>query len=154
MVLQRFLEFRTINDLRQVVDRYMRLEVDGDNFAKEKNFENAVKAMLEQEGFIVLKKQDVENTQKAINEREFANVDRQIPDISIKCRDGLALLELKFDDSPKVYKDDIDKIDNYLKEAVCAASGVLFLDATCYPGWKQCQKNSKYHYYWDLKKKG
>ena len=144
---------KTIDDLCRVVENYMRLKVDGDKFTDEKHFERAVRDMLEHEGFEVLKKQDVENTNSAVNERDFANVDRQIPDISIKCIDGLVFLELKVKRTPKVYQEDEEKCANYLKQGKCNAAGVLFLDDTERLNWKRCQKNTKYYYLWKLQKK-
>ena len=141
---------KTIDDLCRVVENYMRLKVDGDKFTDEKHFERAVRDMLEHEGFEVLKKQDVENTNSAVNERDFANVDRQIPDISIKCIDGLVFLELKFKRTLKVYQEDKEKCANYLKQGKCNAAGVLFLDNVKREGWKACRGNNDYNYYFEI----
>lgn len=144
---------KTIDDLCRVVENYMRLKVDGDKFTDEKHFERAVRDMLEQAGFKVQPKQDVKNTIASVNEKYFGDVNRQIPDISIQCKDGLVFLELKFKNTPQKYIEDIEKVANYLRLGKCDAAGVLFLDDTQYSGWEQCKKNPKYYYFWQLKKK-
>jgi hypothetical protein len=153
---QRFSEkknLNTIDELCTIIEHYMRFEVDGDNFRDEQHFENAVRAVLEQAGFKVQPKQDVKNTIASVNEKYFGDVNRQIPDISIQCKDGLVFLELKFKNTPQKYIEDIEKIANYLRLGKCDAAGVLFLDDTQYSGWEQCKKNPKYYYFWQLKKK-
>lgn len=148
------LSLKTIDELRDVVERYMKYEVDGDMFVNEEAFENAVRAMLKQSGFEVFDKEDVANAIKEISERHFSSdVNRQIPDISIQCREGLVFLELKFKNTPAAYQADIEKVANYLKQGKCVAAGILFLDETRYPDWAQCVKNRKYFYLWRLGKK-
>ena len=153
---QRFSEkknLNTIDELCAIIEHYMKFEVDGDNFRDEQHFENAVRAVLEQAGFKVQPKQDVKNTIASVNEKYFGDVNRQIPDISIQCKDGLVFLELKFKNTPQKYIEDIEKVANYLRLGKCDAAGVLFLDDTQYSGWEQCKKNPKYYYFWQLKKK-
>ena len=150
MELRRFLEYRTIDDLHRVVENYMKHEVDGDKFRDEQAFEDAVRAILKKSGFEVLEKHNVEHTRELVEEKLFSGVDGQIPDISIQCRDGLVFLELKFKNTPQKYKEDIEKVANFLRAGKCDAAGVLFLDDTHYPGWEQCKKNPKYYYLWRL----
>lgn len=142
----------TIDALRLCVNLYMYNTIDGDKFKNEQEFEDDIRNMLKGVGFKVLEKHNVENT-KIIYERDFADVEKQIPDIAIQCIDGLVFLELKFKRSPQVYLDDIEKVNNYLKKGKCAAAGVLFLDDVYRDRWKQCQKNHKYYNYWQLDKK-
>lgn len=143
---------KTIKELSIAVNNFMRYEVDGDMFANEQDFENAVRTMLEQEGFVVLEKHNVENTRELVERHFSSDVNLQIPDISVQCKDGLVFLELKFKNTPNNYQADEEKISNYLKEKKCVVAGVLFLDEIHYKDWVQCQQNKKYYYYWQLYK--
>lgn len=143
---------KSIDELQVIVNRYMRFEVDGDMFADEQHFENAVRATLKASGFDVLEKHNVENIRKLVTEKYYSKVEDQIPDISVQCKEGLVFLELKFKNKPQNYIDDVDKVNNYLTKSKCVAAGVLFLDVTQYDDWTQCKKNCDYYYYWKLDK--
>lgn len=142
---------KTIDDLRSVIDFYMRWEINGDEFGDEQDFEDAVREKLEESGFEVIEKQNVKNTQEAVRGL-FSNIKAQIPDISVQCAEGLVFLELKRCNTPANYEADIDKVNNYLEKGECAAAGVLFIDTTRYEEWKLCTKGKldTYYYYWDL----
>ena len=69
----------TIDALRLCVNLYMYNTIDGDKFKNEQEFEDDIRNMLKGVGFKVLEKHNVENT-KIIYERDFADVEKQIPD--------------------------------------------------------------------------
>ena len=135
---------KTIDDLENAIRSYMDFDVEGSDFEDEQDFEDAVKEMLIDEGFKVLPKKNVENTNKLIEGTFSKNVDRQIPDISVDCEDGTVMLELKFCREPSVYEDDEDKVEGYLRAGVCDVSGVLFLDDVMRKGWKTCGMNDDF----------
>jgi hypothetical protein len=154
--LQRF--GKTIEDLRKVVNSYMRWDVNGDDFkvSKEHGFEDAVREKLESENFKVLVKRNVRNTEKLLEEKLFAeDVEGKIPDIAVVFGDKVALLELKYHNDITKYDQDEDKIKKYLPREKCIASGVLFLDYKYHEGWTLCMKgnDAKYYYYWQLLEK-
>lgn len=146
---------KKIDELCQVIDFYMRWEVNGDEFGDEQDFEDVVREKLENSGFEVLDKQNVKNTQEAVRGLFSKNVKAQIPDISVQCAEGLVFLELKFCNTPSNYEADLDKVNNYLEKGECAAGGVLFMDTTRYEGWNVCSKGAlnNYYYYWELAKR-
>lgn len=146
---------KSIEELRQMVENYMKFTVNGNNFSNEQDFEDNIREMLEDAEFIVLEKHNVENTQ-AIGRQLFSeNMKSKIPDISILCAEGLVFLELKFCNTPAMYQADVEKAARYLDEGECEAAGVLFMDTTQYPGWKRCLRGlrNKYYYYWELENK-
>ena len=144
---------KSIDELRCVVNNYMRYEVDGDKFKDEQEFEDEVRKLLKAHGFKI--QEDKHNVGNAINEareRLFAGrIEDKIPDIVVECAEGLVFLELKFKNTDTMYHSDIEKVQMYRELKECAASGVLFLDEKYKIGWLQCQKNKKYYYYWSLK---
>lgn len=143
---------KSIDELRQTVENYMKFTVNGDNFSNEQDFEDDVRNMLEGADFIVLEKHNVENTQ-AIGRQLFSeNMKSKIPDISVLCAEGLVFLELKYCSTPAMYEADMEKAAKYLEEGECEAAGVLFMDTTQYQGWKRCLRSfrNKYYYYWEL----
>lgn len=145
-------EKKSVSELRNVVANYMRNVVNGDDFINEQQFEDEVRDMLEAAGFIIQDKHDVENAIREINERQVSGtVFEKVPDITVECREGLVFLELKFRNTEKMYRSDIDKVNKYRKLPECAAAGVLFLDEGYRYGWLKCLKNPKYYYYWDLR---
>lgn len=141
---------KTIDDLENAIRSYMDFDVEGSDFEVEQDFEDAVKEMLIDEGFKVLPKKNVENTNKLIEGTFSKNVDRQIPDISVECEDGIVMLELKFCREPSVYADDEDKVEGYLKADKCDVAGVLFLDDVMRKDWKTCGMNDDFNYKFDL----
>lgn len=146
---------KSIEELRQTVENYMKFTVNGDNFSNEQEFEKNIRDMLEGADFIVLEKHNVENTQ-AIGRQLFSeNMKSKIPDISILCAEGLVFLELKFCNTPAMYEADMEKVAKYLEEGECEAAGVLFMDTTQYQGWKRCYRGFRdsYYYYWELENK-
>lgn len=135
----------TINALFETIDEYMCNEVDGEMFEDEQDFENAIRAKLEEECFTVLPKRNVENTERMFC--EGVNVDNQIPDIAVKCDDGSVLLELKLRRSQADYDSDIQKVENYVDQEKCDVGGVLFLDNEEQEDWETCNANPRYWYY-------
>ena len=143
---------KTIQELRQTVENYMKFQVDGDNFTSEQEFEDEVRAMLISADFIVQDKHNVNNANKIAEERHFSGrIEDQIPDIAVECAEGLVFLELKFKNNDALYNMDRLKVRDFVTYKKCIAAGVLFLDEKYRQGWIQCQKNRKYYYYWDLK---
>lgn len=142
---------KTILELRQTVENYMKFQVDGDKFSSEQEFEDEVRAMLINAGFIVQDKHNVNNANKIAEERHFGRIEDQIPDIAVECAEGLVFLELKFKNNDAMYEMDKLKVRDFVTNKKCAAAGVLFLDEGYRPGWSRCEKNPKYYYYWDLK---
>ncbi len=144
---------KSIDELRLVVNNYMRYEVDGDKFNDEQEFENEVRKLLKAHGFKI--QDDKHNVENAINEakeRLFAGrVEDKILDIVVECAEGLVFLELKFKNTDTMYNSDIEKVQQYRKLKECAAAGVLFLDEGYRYGWLKCLKNPKYYYCWDLR---
>ena len=57
---------KSIDELRLVVNNYMRYEVDGDKFNDEQEFENEVRKLLKAHGFKI--QDDKHNVENAINE--------------------------------------------------------------------------------------
>ena len=141
---------KTINDLRNTVETYMRCVVDGDTFKNEQEFEDAVRKMLKSAGFTVLEKRNVANTIAIVEEKHFSDVNAQIPDLAVLCIEGLVLIEMKLRRESAAYKADVNKISQYVGEGKCVATGALFLDDEYHTGWKRCLVNSKYFYYWNL----
>lgn len=140
----------SLKDLKKVIEDYMINDVDGDDFENslEQGFENAVRKLLKSKGFDIIDKKNVKNTIAIAEEKEFADIDHQIPDGGIICSDGLALIEIKYCRDEKAYKADRDKVSGYLTQGKCQASGVLFLDIKQYPEWIICEKNPKYFFEW------
>ena len=125
-------EKKSVSELRNAVDNYMRNVVNGDDFINEQQFEDEVRDMLEAAGFIIQDKHNIENAIREINERQVSGaVFEKVPDITVECREGLVFLELKFRNTEKI--------------------GVLFLDEGYRYGWLRCLRNPKYYYYWDLR---
>ena len=155
-IMKNYLDFfnikpqKTINDLRNTVETYMRCVVDGDTFKNEQEFEDAVRKMLKSTGFTVLEKRNVANTIAIVEEKHFSDVDAQIPDLAVLCIEGLVLIEMKLRRESAAYKADVNKISQYVGEGKCVATGALFLDDEYHTGWKRCLVNSKYFYYWNL----
>lgn len=140
-------------DLYTAIDEYMQKNVDGKQFAYERDFEMAVRKILKNSGFDIPEKQNIKNTKEdLINEDNSANIDSQIPDIVVKSAKGLVFLELKFQRELNRYIDDLKKVKAYLDEKKCSNAGVLFLDQTekHFKGWKRCNKNETYSYLWCL----
>lgn len=142
---------KTIQELRQTVENYMKFQVDGDKFSSEQEFEDEVRAMLINAGFIVQDKHNVNNANKIAEERHFSRIEDQIPDIAVECAEGLVFLELKLKNNDAMYEMDKLKVRDFVIYKKCVAAGVLFLDEKYRQGWIQCQKNRIYYYYWDLK---
>ena len=142
---------KTINDLQTSVDFYMEWLVNGDNFEVEQDFEDDLREYLMNDGFDVMDKRNVENTNEAVSERLFSGrVEDQIPDIAVDCFNGLVFLELKFCDSPSLYSADVKKVNRFLEKNKCQAAGVLFLDNVKREGWKACRGNNDYNYYFEI----
>lgn len=140
---------KTIEDLRQTVDKYMKYKVDGDKFEKEEDFEREVRDMLEREGFIVQPKKNVKNSM--LFEKLYSgDIDNQIPDIVVECKEGKVFLELKLRKDDNWYKSDITKVHDYLTYNKCVASGVLFLHKGFHANWIQCLNNLEYWYFWRI----
>lgn len=137
---------KTIQELLDVIDKYMSNIIDGDNFNNEQDFEDEIRAMLEKEGFDVLEKHNVKNTQELVEQREFGAVEDQIPDIAVQCEDGLVFLELKLRATPQEYDEDIQKVKKYVELGKCKVGGVLFLSEVQRQGWSICQANKSYCY--------
>ena len=143
---------KCISELNSTIDKYMKNTVNGDQFKNEQNFEDAIRTMLKDKGFKVQEKQNVENAIKEVNERSFSGeLEREIPDIAVECREGLVFLELKFKNTDAMYSEDIRKVQDYREKKKCAAAGVLFLDKEQYRGWEHCVANPAYYYYLDLR---
>lgn len=138
----------TIQELFNVIDNYMSEAIDGDDFELEQDFEDAIRAKLEEECFTVFPKRNVENTKELVEQRIFGVVDHQIPDIAVNCRDGLVFLELKFCSAMENYAMDVKKVETYYARKKCAAVAVLFLDEkNKRKDWSVCEKNKRYAYY-------
>ena len=139
---------KTIDELHSYLDFYMTWKVNGDKFFIEQDFEDALREVLDDAGFEVLEKQDVEHANEAVSGRTMSGrVERLIPDIAVACEDGLVFLELKFCRELSAYDDDIEKCQRFLDEEKCAAAGVLFLDDEPRAGWKACRCNKDFNYY-------
>lgn len=143
-------EKKTIDELYRAIEAFMEFDVEGDEYDVEQDFEDAIRTMLEEEGFNVLPKQDVENTQNSVEGLFSENVDRQIPDISVHCDEGLAMLEMKYCREPKDYEEDIRKVKNYIVQGKCRYGGVLFLDETPRANWNTCGIDENYYYLWEI----
>ena len=144
-------EINNISDLQRSVEFYMEWLVNGDVFEIEQDFEDDLREYLSNEGFDVLDKQNVENTNEAVAGRFFSGrVEDQIPDIAVDCFDGLVFLELKYCDGPALYNADVDKVNKFLEKDKCQAAGVLFLDNVKRDGWKVCRGNNDYNYYFEI----
>lgn len=150
--LREYLSKKCILELQSTIDYYMKNTINGDLLDDEQEFEDAVRTMLKDKGFKVQEKQNVENAIKEVNERSFSGeLERDIPDIIVECREGLVFLELKLKDSEPLYIADIKKVQEYRDKKKCAVAGVLFLDMKQYHGWERCVANPAYYYYWDLR---
>ena len=150
--MREFASKKCISELSSTIDKYMKNTINGDQFKNEQDFEDAIRTMLKDNGFKVQEKQNVENAIKEVNERSFSGeLEREIPDIIVECREGLVFLELKLNDSEPLYIADIKKVQDYREKKKCAAAGVLFLDKEQYHGWEHCVANPAYYYYWDLR---
>lgn len=146
------LDKKTVAELNAVVENYMRNIVDGGRLNNEQEFEDEVRGMLIQHGFEVLSKKNVNNITSMVRESHFSNVDDQIPDIVVNCKEGSVFLELKLRREETDYDSDIAKVKNYLSKKKCSYAGVLFLDKKNHTSWRQCQKNTQYYYLWQLYK--
>lgn len=144
---------KTIAELLETIQYYMSNVVNGDSFRNEKDFENAVRRRLILKGFEILSNQmDVANAKKTLQEKSYANVERQIPDIVVDCAEGTMFLELKYRNTIPMYEDDILKVQKYVEEDVCYAAGVIFLDTNRMAekeNWKPCAANDEYYYFFD-----
>ena len=150
--MREFASKKYISELSSTIDKYMKNTINGDQFKNEQDFEDAIRTMLKDNGFKVQEKQNVENAIKEVNERSFSGeLEREIPDIIVECREGLVFLELKLNDSEPLYVADRMKVQDYRDKKKCAAAGVLFLDMKQYHGWECCVANPAYYYYWDLR---
>lgn len=142
---------KTIQELLTFIDNYMSQTIDGDNFNAEQDFEDEIRAVLEEEGFEVLEKHNVRNIQKMLSEG-IGNVEDMIPDIVVDCAEETMFLELKYCNTIPMYDADIQKVQDYVAEEETRAAGVLFLDtnkmAGCV-GWKMCAANDEYYYFFD-----
>lgn len=142
---------KTIQELVDVIDNYMSQTIDGDNFNAEQDFEDEIRAVLEEEGFEVLEKRNVNNIQKMLSEG-VGKVEDMIPDIVVDCAEGTMFLELKYRNTIPMYEDDILKVQKYVEEDVCYAAGVIFLDTNRMAekeNWKPCAANDEYYYFFD-----
>ena len=139
---------KTINNLRQTINLYMKRYINGDEFEDEQDFENDIRAMLEDKEFVVLPRVCVNNAQKMV-EGLYSDTGRQIPDITVNCADGQVFWELKFCRDNTAYNADIEKVQNYLAHEECEAAGVLFLDDNK-EKWEPCLGNSMFTYFWEL----
>lgn len=140
---------KTIQELLTFIDNYMSQTIDGDNFNAEQDFEDEIRAVLEEEGFEVLEKHNVRNIQKMLSEG-VGNVEDKIPDIVVDCVESLMFLELKYCNTLTMYENDILKAKRYVDEEKCCAAGVLFLDTNKMAGcgeWKMCAANDNYYYF-------
>lgn len=143
------MQMHTYDDLCSTIEEYMEQSVDGKQFGIEKDLERALRDLLESDGFEVLEKRNVKNTQELCEVKSAVNVDAQVPDISIQCAEGLVFLELKFQRELNDYIDDLRKVQTFLKKQKCSNAGVLFLDnQKNHTDWKMCNKNSEYSYLW------
>ena len=150
--LREYINKKYILELSSTIDKYMKNTINGDQFKNEQDFEDAIRTMLKDKGFKVQEKQSVENAIKEVSERHFSGkIEGNIPDIAVECREGLVFLELKLKNSAAMYLSDERKVQNYREKKKCAAAGVLFLDKEQYPNWVQCETNTAYYYYWDLR---
>lgn len=149
--LREFAGKKYISELSSTIDKYMKNSVNGDQFKNEQDFEDAIRTMLKAKGFIVQEKQNVENAIKEISERSFSGeLEREIPDIIVECREGLVFLELKFKNTDAMYSEDMRKVQDYRDKKKCAAAGVLFLDKEQHCRWERCLANPNYYYHWQL----
>lgn len=144
------LDKKTVAELNAVVENYMKNVVNGDDFKDEQDFEDAVRKMLSEQRFEVLPKKNVNNITSMVRESQFSNVDDQIPDIVVNCKEGSVFIELKLRREEADYNSDIAKVKNYLSRKKCSYVGVLFLDDKIHVGWNQCQRNKKYYYLWKI----
>lgn len=143
------MQMHTYDDLCSTIEEYMTEAVDGEQFELEKDFERALRKFLRSNGFKVLEKRNVKNTQELCEVKSAVNVDAQVPDISIQCAEGLVFLELKFQRKLNDYIDDLKKVQTFFKEKKCSNAGVLFLDnQKNHKDWQMCNKNSEYSYLW------
>lgn len=145
---------KSVDELKQTVEFYMKWKIDGSTFSDEQAFEDDIRAMLKREHFEVLDKHNVENSLELLTERSYSGrVEDMIPDIVVDCSEGPVFLELKFCREMADYQADEEKCAKYLKAGKCIAAGVLFLDVKTREGWIRCFANYRYNYLWKLGKR-
>ena len=142
---------KTLKQLESFMWDYLP-KVQGENFSDEKDFEKDLMTKLQKDGFDVesqLSTQPLNDDEKV---KLFTAEGAKVPDLVVKVEEGFIPIELKFDNTPALYKADNKKIHEYVEhfsdvpEAWC-----IFLDKHEHKdyneGWKEIN-NSSYRYKW------
>ncbi len=145
---------KTLKQLESFMWDYLP-KVHGENFSDEKDFEKDLMTKLQKDGFDVESQLSTQSLNDDEKVKLFTAEGAIVPDLVVKVEEGFIPIELKFDNTPTLYKKDEEKICRYVKNfSDVPEAWAIFLDKHNHEdydeGWTSIA-NSAYRYKWRFK---